>query len=163
MCGWVWDCRKCLLLFFLTCTHARTHTHTHTLPLSPGLERTRETLVTEQEVIRGDVQRLSLQLEELNKLVQVHIARNTACLDSGSLQKRWFPYTHTNIFNLSSSIYSSMEWLKLLNNCRLFLVQKLFLVRVLFYTFWPNYLMPDNFITGIKIHILQLTLYLRGR
>ena len=52
------------------------------------LERRERDLLAEQEFIRGDVQRLSLQLEELNELIQVHIARNTACLDAGLLQKR---------------------------------------------------------------------------
>ena len=55
---------------------------------TPDLERRERDLLAEQEFIRGDVQRLSLQLEELNRLIQVHIARNTACLDTGSLQKR---------------------------------------------------------------------------
>ena len=52
------------------------------------LERRERELLQEQQFIRGDVQRLSLQLEELSQLIQVHIARNTACLDFGSLQKR---------------------------------------------------------------------------
>ena len=52
------------------------------------LERREEALLAEQGMIQGDVQRVSLQLEELNDLIQIHIARNTACLDSGSLQKR---------------------------------------------------------------------------
>ena len=60
-------------------------TYVHTCA---DLERRERDLLAEQEFIRGDVQRLSLQLEELNELIQVHIARNTACLDAGSLQKR---------------------------------------------------------------------------
>ena len=52
------------------------------------LERREVVLLAEQGMIQGDVQRVSLQLEELNDLIQIHIARNTACLDSGSLQKR---------------------------------------------------------------------------
>ena len=67
------------------------------------LERRERDLLAEQEFIRGDVQRLSLQLEELNELIQVHIARNTACLDAGSLQKRWFPDSH--VHTPSSSVF----------------------------------------------------------
>ena len=58
------------------------------LVFSPDLERTKAALVAEQETIRGDVQRLAFQLEELYTMIQVHIARNTACLDTGTQQKR---------------------------------------------------------------------------
>ena len=39
-------------------------------------------------MIRDDVGRVAIELEELDRNIRTHIARNTQCLDAGTLQKR---------------------------------------------------------------------------
>lgn len=59
------------------------------MPLNPpDLERIRRALFVEQEEIRSDVGRVAIELERLDQSIQVHIARNTACLDTGVLSKK---------------------------------------------------------------------------
>lgn len=61
--------------------HKQTSTHT-------DFERIRNALFTEQEQIRSDVDRVANELQKLDLTIRLHIARNTACLDSGILSKR---------------------------------------------------------------------------
>ena len=56
--------------------------------LMPGFERTKNALIMEQEMTRGDVLRVVSELEELESEIQKHVARNTGCLDGPVLSKR---------------------------------------------------------------------------
>ena len=51
-------------------------------------ERTRDSLIMEQETIRSEVARVAMELENLESEIQKHITRNTGCLDSTVLSKR---------------------------------------------------------------------------
>ncbi len=51
-------------------------------------ERTKNALMTEQLLIRGDVLRVANELEELEAEIETHIARNTGCLDGPVLSKK---------------------------------------------------------------------------
>lgn len=52
------------------------------------LIRIEQALMTEQEEIRDDIERVANQIEVLDEMIRVHISRNTACLDTGVLGKR---------------------------------------------------------------------------
>ncbi len=75
-----------------TTQHPPTHTHhplpTHTPSTHTDLVRIRTALFLEQEEIRADVGRVGNELEMLDQTIRVHIARNTACLDTGILSKK---------------------------------------------------------------------------
>ena len=64
---------KLLLIIILLCT---------------DFERTKNALITEQLLIRGDVLRVANELEQLEAEIETHITRNTGCLDGPVLMKK---------------------------------------------------------------------------
>lgn len=53
-----------------------------------NLIRIEQMLMVEQEVIRDDIERVANEIEVLDNTIRIHISRNTACLDTGVLEKR---------------------------------------------------------------------------
>ena len=56
--------------------------------LSSDLERTENSLITEQQLIRDDVLRVANELEALEIEIERHVAINTRCLDGPVLSKK---------------------------------------------------------------------------
>ena len=50
--------------------------------------RIQQFIMTEQQVIRDDIERAANEIESLDTEIRGHISRNTACLDVGVVRKR---------------------------------------------------------------------------